>query len=197
MFPLHSEQPYIKDTGERSTLGEMFENSSPGGSGDMKKSVYDSDNTVASAGGIKAWVQSLGYITGLAWSALTGKPFSSVGSGLSVSDDTLSADVKSVTVDNTGTASSSAVSYQRIGVNGSYTEINGTKYMEQTQTVSTSTNTTYTFTNADIKADSVIDVYASEFGINPSSVAVSSGSCVVTIPAQSSAISLGIRIYIK
>lgn len=167
------------------------------GSGDMTKAVYDPDSTVESAGGIKAWVQSLGYITGLAWLALTGKPFSSIGSGLSVSSDTLTADVQSVTVDSTGTASSSAVSYQRVGVNGSYTEINGTKYMEQTQTVSTSTDTTYTFTNDAITANSVIDVYASEYGINPSNVAVSNGSCVVTIPAQSSAISLGIRIYIK
>jgi hypothetical protein len=30
MFPLHAEQAYIKDTGERSTLGEMFENASGG-----------------------------------------------------------------------------------------------------------------------------------------------------------------------
>lgn len=171
------------------------------GSGDMTKAVYDPDSTVESAGGIKAWVQSLGYITGLAWSALTGKPFSSVGSGLTVSSDTLAADVQSVTVDSTGTASSSAVSYQRVGVNGSYTEINGTKYMEQTQTVSTSTDTTYTFTNAAITANSVIDVYADVFGINPSNevVTVSNniGRCTVTIPKQSSAFSLGIRIYIK
>lgn len=171
------------------------------GSGDMTKAVYDPDSTVENAGGIKAWVQSLGYITGLAWSALTGKPFSSVGSGLTVSSDTLTADVQSVTVDSTGTASSSAVSYQRVGVNGNYTEINGTKYMEQTQTVSTSTDTTYTFTNAAITANSVIDVYASEFGINPSNVSVTVlnniGTCTVTIPKQSSAISLGIRIYIK
>lgn len=167
------------------------------GSGDMTKAVYDSDNAVATAGGIKAFIQSLGYITGLAWSALTGKPFSSIGSGLTVTSNTLSADVQSVTVGTTGTASASAVSYQRIGVNGAYTEIDGTKYMEQTKTISTSADTTYTFSNSDITADSDITVKASVWGISPSNVVTTSGQCVVTIPKQSSAISLGIRIYIR
>lgn len=176
---------------------DVMDGQSGGGSGDMLKSDYDSDSTVKNAGGIKTWVQSLGYITGLAWSALTNKPFSTVGSGLTVTSDTLAADVQSVTVDRTGTASASAVSYQRAGVNGSYTEIDGTKYMEQTQTVSTSADTAYTFTNAAITADSDIDVRASVFGITPSNIVTTAGQCVVTIPKQSSAISLGIRIYIR
>lgn len=101
-----------------------------------------------------------------------------------------------VEVDESGTASASKTHDFTISVDGG-SEYPISRYMEQTQTVSTSNDTTYTFTNAAITADSAIDVYASEYGINPSNVAVSSGSCVVTIPAQSSAISLGIRIYIK
>lgn len=111
----------------------------------------------------------------------------------------LASDLKGddVSIGYTGTASSSAVRYQRVGINSTYTEINGTKYMEQTKTVSTSADTTYTFSHSSITTSSVIDVYADTFGINPSNVAVTNGSCVVTIPKQSSAISLGIRIYIK
>lgn len=133
----------------------------------------------------------------LTWAALTGKPFSSVGSGLSVSSDTLTADVQSVTVDSTGTASSSAVSYQRVGVNGNYTEINGTKYMEQTVTTSTSADVTATFTNAAIKADSVIEDVYNVYGIRASNIVTTAGQCVLTIPKQSTAFSLGIRIYIR
>lgn len=99
-------------------------------------------------------------------------------------------------VGTTGTASSTAVSYQYIKAAGTSYEIKGTKYMQQTKTVSTSADTTYTFTNAAITTSSRIEVYADKFGINPSDESVSSGSCVVTIPKQSSAFSLGIRIYI-
>lgn len=103
----------------------------------------------------------------------------------------------SVTVDHTGTASASGVRYQRIGVNGSYSEIDGTKYMEQTKTLSTSADVTYTFTNAAITADSAIDPYCDIFGVSPSSITVSAGSCAIVIPQHSSAVSCKVRIYIK
>lgn len=167
------------------------------GSGDMTKAVYDSDDAVANAGGIKAFIQSLGYITGLAWSALTNKPFSTIGQGLTVVNDALTANIKSVTVDNTGTASASAVSYQRIGVNGIYTEITGTKYMEQTITTSTSGDVTATFTNAEIRATSRIDDWYDVYGMAASNIVTTDGQCVVTIPKQSSAFALGVRIYIS
>ncbi len=97
----------------------------------------------------------------------------------------------------TGTASATAVRYQRVGIGSSYTEINGTKYMEQTKTLSTSADVTYTFTNAAITTDSVIEPYASIFGIVPKSISVSAGSCSVVIPKHSSAASCKVRIYIK
>ena len=97
----------------------------------------------------------------------------------------------------TGTASASAVRYQRIGIGSTYTEINGTKYMEQTKTLSTSADVTYTFSNSAITADSVIEPYCSIFGVSPSSITVSAGSCAIVIPKHSSAVSCKVRIYIK
>ena len=166
------------------------------GSGDMTKAVYDSDSTVENAGGIKAWVQSLGYITGLAWSALTGKPFSTIGNGLTVTNNTLNADVQSVTVGTTGAASASAVSYQRIGVNGVYTEINGTKYMEQEIQTRTDQTVLATFLNSAITANSTIFPFIDKYGIYASDVSTSAGQCTVTIPKQSVAETIHVKIYI-
>ena len=97
----------------------------------------------------------------------------------------------------TGTASATGVRYQRVGIGTVYTEIDGTKYMEQTKTLSTSADTTYTFTNAAITADSLIQPYGSIFGIVPSNITTSAGSCVVTIPKHGTAVSLKVRIYIR
>lgn len=103
----------------------------------------------------------------------------------------------SVTVGYTGTASATGVKYQRIGINGSYTEINGTKYMEQSKTLSTSADTAYTFTNAAITTSSSIRIQASIFGVSPSNCVVTSGKCVVTFPKYSSATNMSCRIYIQ
>lgn len=97
----------------------------------------------------------------------------------------------------TGTASATGVRYQRVGIGTVYTEIDGTKYMEQTKTLSTSADTTYTFTNAAIKADSLIQPYGSIFGVVPSNITTSAGSCVVTIPKHDTAVSLKVRIYVR
>lgn len=101
------------------------------------------------------------------------------------------------TISYTGTASATGVRYQRVGIGTVYTEIDGTKYMEQTKTLSTSTDTTYTFTNAAITADSAILPLGSIFGIVPSNITVSAGSCVVTIPKHDTAVSFKVRIYIR
>lgn len=97
----------------------------------------------------------------------------------------------------TGTASATGVRYQRVGIGSTYTEIDGTKYMEQTKTLSTSADTTFTFTNSAITANSVIQPYGSIFGIVPSNITTSAGSCVVTIPKHDTAVSLKVRIYIR
>ena len=102
-----------------------------------------------------------------------------------------------VTIGYTGTASDTSVRYQRIGIGDVYTEINGTKYMEQTVTLSTSGTTTATFTNAAITSDSVIEPYYSEYGFAAESIVTTNGQSVLTLPKVDTAISLTVRIYIK
>ena len=68
--------------------------------------------------------------------------------------------------------------------------------MEQTKTLSTSADTTYTFIDSDITSESLVKVRANKWGIVPSNVVTTTGQCVVTIPKQDTAFSLGIRIYI-
>lgn len=70
-------------------------------------------------------------------------------------------------------------------------------YFDQTATTSTTDPTTYTFTDARITANSVIDVYTDIFGVYPSSVVASAGTCTVTFPKQDTAQSMTCRIYIK
>lgn len=105
---------------------------------------------------------------------------------------------QSITLVNEGTASISGTAVQKLNVNGTKTEIDGTKYMESTGSANASTALTFTFSNAAITTDSAIDVYCSEWGTNPSSVSVSSGTCTVTFPARSTAYTnLKCRIYIR
>lgn len=99
-------------------------------------------------------------------------------------------------VGTTGTASSTAVSYQYIKAAGSTYEIKGTKYMQQSKTVSTSADTTFTFSNAAITTSSTIKAFANKFGVAPKNMTISNGSCVITVPKQDSAYSLSIKIYI-
>lgn len=167
------------------------------GSGDMLQSDYDSDSTVKNSGGIKAWVQSLGYITGLAWSALTGKPFSSVGSGLSVSSDALTADVRSVNLARLGTASATAVSYQKINVNGSATGpvIGGSMYMQSSTKTTADGIDTFTFTNGNITSSADYDVSANVFGVAPVDMVLSGTTMQVKFDSSDNVTSC--RLYIK
>ena len=61
-------------------------------------------------------------------------------------------------------------------------------------TISAAT-TSYTFSDASITADSVIDVYDSIFGFAPTGISVSTGSCTVTFPAQSSSHQIKLFVY--
>lgn len=110
--------------------------------------------------------------------------------------------VDSVTVGTTGTASGTSVTYQRIGVadaggSASYTEINGTKYMEKsTHDVDTQTGEyIFTFTNSYITSSSIFDFYANVYGVAPSSVSVSSGTLTVKFAANDGVTTC--RVYIK
>lgn len=103
--------------------------------------------------------------------------------------------VDSVSVSRTGTASSSVTSAQFISVadaGGSAVtyEINGSKYMEITNTSATN----YVFSNSAITSDSTIDVYTNTWGDNPSNVVATNGSCTVTF---ANATTRNVRIYLK
>ena len=144
-------------------------------------------------------VESGAVYSALTWSNVASKPFDYVSTGLTVSNGYMSADVKSVSLRN---YSDSSEGFSQLWVNlQDAGMIPGTRYMEQTQTLSTSAQTTYTFTSAAITTTSAIDVYTSIWGVNPDSVSISvsssAGTCTVVFPAQSSASSMKCRIYIK
>jgi hypothetical protein len=110
----------------------------------------------------------------------------------------LTANIRTVTTEYNGSASATNTRFHAIRVNGSNVgTIDGSTYMEQTQTLSTSADTVYTFTNSAITANSAVDVYTNIYGINPSNVVTTSGQCVVTFPKQSTAQTMTCRIYVK
>ena len=85
-------------------------------------------------------------------------------------------------------------------------ELSSKDYIEQNITLSTTATTTATFISSKIKSDSVIEVFAgrstgdvqgakNQFPYD--SVYTTNGSCVVTFPAESSAIIITVRIYIR
>lgn len=170
---------------------------SGGGSGDMLQSDYDSDSTVKSAGGIKAWVQSLGYITGLAWSALTSKPFSTIGNGLTVTNDELTADVRSVNLSSYYDTGATGAHYQKLGVNTSTVGeiITGTMYVETSTKTTSSGVDTFTFTSSRITTSKVYDFYCDVYGVAPSDVVVSSGTMDVKFNSSDNVTTC--RVYIK
>lgn len=95
-----------------------------------------------------------------------------------------------VTIGSTGTASASAVKYQRVSVNGTYTTIDGTMYM----VINNKSSTSYVFNNTNIKTTSDITVKVSIWGDNPSNVTVIAGKCTVTF---SNAQTRSVKIYIR
>ena len=70
-------------------------------------------------------------------------------------------------------------------------------YLDQTETLSTTDPTIYTFTNANIHSTSDIDIHTNIWGVCPSNVVATEGSCTVTFPKYTSAVSMTCRIYIK
>ena len=133
-----------------------------------------------------------------AWSSVTSKPFASIGTGLTVTDTVLSADVQSVSLADSGTASSTVTSAQFLTVNnGTPVEVKGTKFMQQTTTTATS-EWYIDFTNAAITNDSVLEVYTDVFDVQCKNISMpSAGTCRVTFPAQStSGTSVRVRLYI-
>lgn len=124
-------------------------------------------------------------------------PYDNTQSGLQATNVQDAIDEIVPTINSTGTASSSGTRYQRIGIGGVYTEIDGTKYMEQTITLSTSASTNCTFTHADITVNSVIEPYCEEWGLAPETITTTAGQCLLTFPKADSARQVKVRIYIR
>ena len=72
------------------------------------------------------------------------------------------------------------------------------KYLENSSVVlSTSTTTDVTFTDASITANSVIDFACTVYDLVPDNMTATTGSCTVTLPKVDSAMTVGVRLYIR
>lgn len=184
--------------------------------GDMLASDYDSTYAVKSAGGIPAYITAQNYIATSQTQGLmkndgtvdtrtfttTSLPAASGGADLSLvtTGEKYTWNQQSgsiVTISHTGSASASGVRKQILTIDGTTYDVDGTAYMEQTQTLSTTADKDFVFANGAITVNSAIDVYGSIYGISPSNVEVINGQCTVTIPKHDAALSLKIRIYIR
>lgn len=136
------------------------------------------------------------------WTEVDDKPFSSIGEGLNVdSSNRLNANVRNVEMSMQGTATATSSKYQQIDVNTNgtvvSTEIDGTRFMQYSQTLNTASTTVYTFTNSAITNNSAVDVFTDIWGIDPTNVNISNGTCTVTFAPVETATSMICRIYIK
>lgn len=149
-------------------------------------------------------VLSLSSPLNVSWSDVKEKLFDDIGNGLFVSQGELKANIKDASFGlRAGTASAIFAKYQQIMItdeNGySVEQINGTKYMEYSQTLNTNSNTVYTFTSSDdITLNGAIDVFTSIYGFKPTNIVAANGVCTVTFPPYDTAnTSMTCRIYIK
>ena len=94
-------------------------------------------------------------------------------------------------------ATSTVLGYQALTVGDVDYIIKGTAFMEDSKIMSTTEDNVFTFTNPYITSNSLIEVSTSIYGINPTDVVTTNGSCVVTFPAHTEAVSMGCRIDIK
>lgn len=72
-----------------------------------------------------------------------------------------------------------------------------TLYLTQSVTLSTSEDTIVTFGNAAITTDSMIDVYTSEYGINPKNVVATTATCTLTFAKVNTAQTITVRIAVR
>ena len=85
----------------------------------------------------------------------------------------------------------------RVKWDGSVIDGNGNKISPTilTSTTISASTTSYTFSDASIKADSVIDIYDTIFNFNATNAVTVDGSCTVTFPAQSSSHTIKLFVY--
>jgi len=98
--------------------------------------------------------------------------------------------IPTISVSHDGTATTTTVRKQKITINGTAYDVDGSMYME-----GTANSASFAFTNASILTTSAIDVWTDTWGDNPSNVEVpSAGTCNVTFSAAKTRT---VRIYIK
>ena len=85
-----------------------------------------------------------------------------------------------------------------VNVTGQILRNGAPEYLENNSvTLSTSGTTTVTFTNAAITANSVIQYACTQWDIVPDDITATTGSCTVTMPQVDSAVTVGVRIYLR
>ena len=106
--------------------------------------------------------------------------------------------IPTVSVSHSGTASSTTARKQQITVNSVAYDVDGSAYMEQEVILSTSADTVVTFTNNELIVDGkMFTVATSIWDLVPTSIVTSTGSCVITLPKQTNAATIGVRLYVR
>lgn len=106
--------------------------------------------------------------------------------------------IPTVSVSHSGTASSTTARKQQITVNNVAYDVDGSAYMEQEVILSTSADTIVTFTNNELIVDGkMFTVATSIWDLVPTSIVTSTGSCVITLPKQTNAATIGVRLYVR
>ena len=106
--------------------------------------------------------------------------------------------IPTVSVSHSGTASSTTARKQQITVNNVAYDVDGSVYMEQEVILSTSADTVVTFTNNELIVDGkMFTVATSIWDLVPTSIVTSTGSCVITLPKQTNAATIGVRLYVR
>lgn len=106
--------------------------------------------------------------------------------------------IPTVSVAHSGTASSTTARKQQITVNNVAYDVDGSAYMEQEVILSTSADTVVTFTNNELIVDGkMFTVATSIWDLVPTSIVTSAGSCVITLPKQTNAATIGVRLYVR
>lgn len=107
------------------------------------------------------------------------------------------ANIPTVSVTHTGTASSTGVRKQQITVNNVSYDVDGSAYMEQSVTLSTSQATDVVFTNAIIADGTELTFSSSIWDLVPDDMVTTTGVCTVTLPKWTSAVTIGCRLRVR
>ena len=110
-----------------------------------------------------------------------------------------------VSIAETGTASASSTRKQQLTIDGVNTDINGTKYFEQTINAQANTDTTFTFSSSELTYASVLDIFAgcktADYAIptlKSKTLSVSGSTGTLTLVYNvPTAYALTVRVYIR